>query len=92
MKDILGKISKAVDAFTDVLTENVDSTNMVEIYRYADFKHYFLKKQKENPEIKRVTISIDKVSEFGNVVFSVSAKYSCGFSNSLDSSIIVNER
>lgn len=70
MKDILGKISKAVDAFTDVLTENVDSTNMVEIYRYADFKHYFLKKQKENPEIKRVTISIDKVSEFGNVVFS----------------------
>ena len=70
MKDILGKLSKAVDAFTDVLTENIDSTNKMEIYRYSDFKHYFLTKQKENPEIKKATISINKVSEFGNIVFS----------------------
>lgn len=70
MKDILSKISKAVDAFTDVLTENVESTNKAEIYRYADFKHYFFAKQKENPKIKKATISIDKVSEFGNIVFS----------------------
>lgn len=70
MKDILGRISKAVDAFTDVLTENIDSTKNVELYKYVDFKRYFLSKRKENAEIKRITISIEKVREFGNVVFS----------------------
>lgn len=70
MKNILGKLSKAVDAFTDVLTEDIESTNSVEIYRYADFKKYILSKRKENAEFKRATISIEKVDEFADVVFS----------------------
>ena len=69
MRDIFGKISKAVDAFADGLTEGIDSTNKREIYRYVDFKHYFLSKQRENPEIKKAVISIEKVSEFGNIVY-----------------------
>ena len=35
---------------------------------------------------------LDSINHCGNHIFNVSAKYSCGFSNLLDSSIIINER
>ena len=43
MSNILSKISKAVDAFTDVLTEDIDSKKKQEVYKYDDFKKLCVK-------------------------------------------------
>ena len=41
MSNIFSKLSKAVDAFTDVLTENIDSTKKSSVYKYEEFVKFF---------------------------------------------------
>ena len=67
MSDILSKFSKAVDAFTDVLTEDIDSKNNLGIYKYEDFVKFFRKNRKENQIVEKCTISVTKVTEFDGV-------------------------
>ncbi len=67
MSEILSKLSKAVDAFTDVLTEDIDSKKNLGIYKYEDFIKFFNKNRKENPIVAKSTISVTKVTEFDGV-------------------------
>lgn len=69
MKNLLDKLSRAVDAFADVMTEDVVSVHNVKLYKYEDFKKYFLDIRKENAEVKRAKIYIEKVDEFDGNVF-----------------------
>ena len=69
MTDILSKLSKAVDAFTDVLTEDIDSMKNLGIYKYEDFVKFFRENRKENPIVKKCTISVTKVTEFDGVIY-----------------------
>lgn len=69
MRDILSKISKAVDAFTDVLTENIDSKKKQEVYKYDDFKKLCASKQKYEPRVKRCTIAVTQEKEFDGETF-----------------------
>lgn len=67
MSDILSKLSKAVDAFTDVLTEDIDSKKNLGIYKYEDFVKFFKENRKENQIVEKCTISVTKVTEFDGV-------------------------
>lgn len=67
MADIKSKLSKAVDAFTDVLTEGIDSKKSTGIYKYEDFCRYFRKMREKNPIIEKSTISVKRVNEFAGV-------------------------
>ena len=64
MSDILSKLSKAVNAFADVLTEDIDSKKKIGIYRYEDFVKFFKECRKENKAVEKCTISVTKVTEF----------------------------
>ena len=67
MSEILSKLSKAVDAFTDVLTEDIDSKKNLGTYKYEDFVRFFRENRKENPVVEKSTISVTKVTEFDGV-------------------------
>ena len=67
MTEILSKLSKAVDAFTDVLTEDIDSKKILGTYKYEDFVRFFRENRKENPVVEKSTISVTKVTEFDGV-------------------------
>ena len=67
MTEILSKLSKAVDAFTDVLTEDIDSKKILGTYKYEDFVGCFRENRKENPVVEKSTISVTKVTEFDGV-------------------------
>lgn len=69
MSNIFSKLSKAVDAFTDVLTENIDSTKKSSVYKYEEFVKFFRENRKETPEVEKCTISVSLVNEFDGVVF-----------------------
>lgn len=69
MSDIFSRISKAVDAFTDVLTEGVDSKKYLGIYKYEDFVKFFKETRKDNTSVEKSTISVTKVTEFDGVRF-----------------------
>lgn len=64
MSEILAKLSKAVDAFTDVLTEDIDSTNNLERYKYDDFIEFCKTNRRKNSIVAKGTISVTKVTEF----------------------------
>ena len=49
MSAVLAKLSKAVDAFTDILTEDIDSKKDFEIYKYGDLEK-FKKKYKRKSD------------------------------------------
>lgn len=70
MKDLFSKISKAIDAFTDVLTEDVSSIKQVPLFRYSDFKQFVSKTALQNPSAVKCKISVSKQTEFGGRVFS----------------------
>lgn len=70
MKDLFSKISKAIDAFTDVLTEDVSSIKQVTLFRYSDFKQFVSKTALQNPSAVKCKISVSKQTEFGGRVFS----------------------
>lgn len=67
--EILLKLSKAVDAFTDVLTEDVDSKKHTAIYKYEDFVCFVKENLKTNLNVKKCTIAIEQVSEFDGVIY-----------------------
>ena len=69
MSNILSKISKAVDAFTDVLTEDIDSKKKQEVYKYDDFKKLCVSKHKHEPRVKRCTIAVTQEKEFDGETF-----------------------
>ena len=69
MSNILSKISKAVDAFTDVLTEDIDSNKKQEVYKYDDFKKLCVSKHKHEPRVKRCTIAVTQEKEFDGETF-----------------------
>lgn len=70
MSDLFEKISKAADAFADIITESENATKTVKIYTYQDFKRYFVKMKKEYPEILKCVISIEQGRQFDDVVYS----------------------
>ena len=67
--DLFSKFSKAVDAFTDVLTEDVDSKTTVALYKYETFLRFFDETQKRNPIVEKCTISVTQVNEFDGVAY-----------------------
>ncbi len=69
MSESLSKLSKAVEAFTDVLTEGIDSKKNIGIYKYEDFIKFFRENRKEYSIIKKCTISVTNVNEFDGVRF-----------------------
>ncbi len=69
MAHFLSKISKAVDAFTDVLVEDIDSKKNVAIYKYDDFKKFLIDKQKKEPRVKKCIIAVTQEKEFDGISF-----------------------
>lgn len=70
MKDnIFSKLSKAVDAFTDVLTEDIDSKINIGIYRYEDFVRFFKDSKRKNTSVEKCTIAVEQVDEFDGVTY-----------------------
>ena len=67
MSEILSKLSKAVDAFTDVLTEDIEAKKNLRIYKYEDFVKFFKENRKENPIVEKSTISVTRVMEFAGI-------------------------
>lgn len=67
MSEILSKLSKAVDAFTDVLTEDIEAKKNLRIYKYEDFVKFFKENRKENPVVEKSTISVTRVMEFAGI-------------------------
>lgn len=70
MSEFLSKLSKAVDAFTDVLTENIKPKKALELYKYEDFVKFFKENRKENPRVEKSIISVTKVTEFDGIKYS----------------------
>lgn len=69
MGDLFSKFSKAVDAFTDVLTENVTAKKSVALYQYSDLSSFASKMKREYPAVGRLRVSLTKQNEFDGVVF-----------------------
>lgn len=69
MSDFFSKISRAVDAFTDVLAEDIDSKKELAVYKYEDFRRFVVSRKKVEPRIKKCTIAVDQVKEFDGIVF-----------------------
>ena len=69
MKDILGKINKAIDVITDAMVDQLSSINEVNEYKYADLQVYIKKMRSEYPEISRFRIAIDRSSECSGKVY-----------------------
>ena len=64
MKDIFGKINKAIDTITDVMVEQLPPVNETKEYRYSDLADYVKKMRAEYPDIQKFTIAIDRSSEY----------------------------
>lgn len=69
MKDIFGKINNAIDAITDAMVSQISSINETKEYKYSDLAAYIKKMTSEYPEIKKITIAIDRSSEFEGKVY-----------------------
>lgn len=69
MKNILGKINKAIDAITDAMVAQLPSVNEAKEYRYSDLSNYAKKLKAEYPNIQKFTIAIDKSSEYAGKVY-----------------------
>ena len=69
MLDFFSKITKAVDAFTDVLTENVNPTKVVPLYSYGEFAHIVRQEQSTDERICRCSILLKQVTEFEGKVY-----------------------
>ncbi len=74
MDDLRSKFFKAVDAFSDVLTEDVSSTKYVALYKYSDLKSFVVQTRKEFPFSNIFRVSMTKQNEFDGMVFP-EAKY-----------------
>ena len=69
MGDLFSKLSKAVDAFTDVLTENVSSTKNVALYKYSDLISFVSKMKQKFPGVSMCRVSLTAQKEFDGMVF-----------------------
>lgn len=69
MKDIFGKINKAIDTITDVMVEQLPPVNETKEYRYSDLADYVKKMRAEYPDIQKFTIAIDRSSEYEGKVY-----------------------
>ena len=69
MKDIFGKINKAIDTITDVMVEQLPPVNETNEYRYSDLADYVKKMRAEYPDIQKFTIAIDRSSEYEGKVY-----------------------
>ncbi len=69
MKDIFGKINKAIDVITDAMVSQLPTINETKEYKYSDLSSYIKKMKSEYPEIKKFTIAIDKASEYAEKVY-----------------------
>lgn len=70
MGDLRDKITRAANAFAEIITEDVSSIQELPIYKYDDFIAFVNKKINEYPEIKKCTLSIMQGREFDNKVYS----------------------
>ena len=64
MKDIFGKINKAIDVITDAMVSRIPAVNETKEYKYSDLSSYIKKMRSEHHEIKKFTIAIHKASEY----------------------------
>lgn len=69
MSDLFSKFSKAVDAFADVLTENVTAKKSVALYKYSDLSSFVSQMKRKYPAVSRVCVSLTRQSEFDGMVF-----------------------
>lgn len=69
MNDFLKRLSKAADAFADVITENIVPGQNAKIYTYTDFKTTIVNKRKKYPQIAKSIISVQVKNSFDNKVF-----------------------
>ena len=69
MRDIFGKINKAIDTITDAMVEQLPSVNETKEYRYSDLANYVKKMRSEYPDIHKFTIAIDRASEYDGKVY-----------------------
>lgn len=69
MNNLFSKISKAVDAFTDILTEDVSSIKKTELYKYSDFVSFVSQMRKNNPNVSKCTVSVNVKNEFNGIVY-----------------------
>lgn len=69
MGDFFDKLSRAADAFAEIMTEDVSCEKEVSAYRYADMKKFILSKRREYPQIKKCTISMERSMQYGKKVF-----------------------
>lgn len=69
MSNILDKISRAVDAFAQVITEDVECHNTAKIYRYNDFQNLLISNKNAYPQICRCTVSIQQARQFDDMIF-----------------------
>lgn len=72
MGTLFDKISRAVDAFAEIITEDVQSTKSVRLYTYEELKKYLEKMQKEYPEAAKCTVSVKKDKQFDDIIYSES--------------------
>ena len=69
VKDVFGKINKAIDAISDIIVEDVSSINEVHIFTYRDLQRYVKERIKADESIKKFTISVVKSARFEAKIF-----------------------
>lgn len=69
VNEFFDKLSRAADAFAEVMTEGIKEEQNIKLYTYNDFRTIVLKKQREFPQITKCTISVQKRKEFDDMFF-----------------------
>lgn len=69
MGELLNKIWKAVDAVSDIITQEESSMITVDMYTYDDFNLFCKKNIRENQNIMKCTLAVLRTKEFENMVF-----------------------
>lgn len=70
MSDLLKKLTKAMDAVADIMTEEESSILNVCMYTYDEFNHFYKKNMRENMSVAKCKLSIKQTKEFDDMVFS----------------------
>ena len=67
--DFLDKLSKAMDAFTEVFISDMSLTHIVDSYTFEELCKFARQMKKKYPQIKKCLVSVEKKDEIDGKVY-----------------------
>lgn len=68
--ELFDKLNKVIDKVTDALVDEVPDFNESKEYSWADLVKYVKKMKAEYTAVKKITVAVEKKSDFGQKIFS----------------------